>query len=100
MNHTTLAIVAVIAIAALLVGAIAISTSPTTTAYAWKNKKKSNDNDDNNKNIDTITKESGVESSLDENDIKGYFNRVVEEINVRKRSPKSKIWRNYCIINI
>jgi hypothetical protein len=42
----------VIAIAALLVGAIAISTSPTTTAYAWKNKKKSNDNDDNNKNID------------------------------------------------
>ena len=53
MNHTTLAIVGVIAIAALLVGAIAISTSPTTIAYAWKNKKKSNDNDDNNnKNID------------------------------------------------
>jgi FtsZ-interacting cell division protein ZipA len=51
MNHTTLAIVGVIAIAALLVGAIAISTSPTTTAYAWKNKKKSDDNN-NNKNID------------------------------------------------
>jgi FtsZ-interacting cell division protein ZipA len=52
MNHTTLAIVGVIAIAALLVGAIAISTSSTTTAYAWKNKKKSNDDDNNNKNID------------------------------------------------
>ena len=50
MNHTTLPIVAVIAIAALLVGAVAISTSPTTTAYAWKNKKKSNDDDDNNNN--------------------------------------------------
>jgi Kef-type K+ transport system membrane component KefB len=47
MNHTTktLAIVAVIAIAALLLlGAIAVSSTPI-TVYAWKNKKKNNDDD-------------------------------------------------------
>jgi hypothetical protein len=39
-------------------------------------------------NKDIITEESGVESSLDENDIRDYLNRVIEEISIRKgRKP-------------